>query len=113
MKDITDITEYLRAHLGAKLVCYITNTYSTSILQSWIDGKTSPNEDQQQRLRAAETIYTRVARHEESFEVAAAWFRGTSAIVLGSEVSPAEAIRGGYYEAASYAAGDMIAGAFS
>lgn len=87
-----ELTEQLRAVLGARLVAYLGSVRETRAVNQWADGAREPSADVQQRLRVALQIALTIAG-SESAAVAQAWFQGLNPQL--EDRSPARLLREG------------------
>lgn len=80
MRTFAEICEELREILGAKLLAYIAGVSATSILQDWIDGKSTPTPAQAKRLETAQKVAF-IVHQNHSAKVAQLWFQGTEELL--------------------------------
>jgi excisionase family DNA binding protein len=87
---IDEVVVRLRAVLGARLVAYIGNVTTTSVVQAWADGKAVPDAENDARLRTAVYALGTLELRLDPVTIGT-WFKGMNPI-LGDE-SPARFIR--------------------
>ena len=88
--SIDEVVVRLRAVLGAKLVAYIANVNTTSIVRAWADGAARPESASETRLRTAVEALVILSEALDPVTIAT-WFQGMNP-TLGDE-APARVIR--------------------
>jgi hypothetical protein len=103
---IDEVVVRLRAVLGARLVAYIGNVTTTTVVRAWADGKAVPDAENDARLRTAVYALGILEAWLDPVTIST-WFQGMNPIL--GDVSPARFIR----NAAPHAATDVLVAARS
>ncbi len=103
--SFSEVAKELRELLGARLVAYIGGVQNTRAVRDWAEGKHTPSEDEQQRLRLALQVALLITEADD-YEIAQAWFQGMNPQL--DDRSPARMLRDG---ALDEAGADVIAAA--
>jgi hypothetical protein len=87
-----EVVAELRDGLGARLVAYLAGVGETRAVNEWTEGKRTPSDETQQRLRFALRITIPIVA-ADSPEIAQAWFQGLNPQL--EDRSPARLLREG------------------
>ncbi len=87
-----EVVGELREGLGARLVAYLAGVGETRAVNEWVEGKRTPGDETQQRLRFALRITIPIVA-ADSPEIAQAWFQGLNPQL--EDRSPARLLREG------------------
>jgi hypothetical protein len=87
-----EVVAELRDGLGVRLVAYLAGVGETRAVNKWADGKRSPGDETQQKLRFVLRIVLPIVA-ADSPEIAQAWFQGLNPQL--EDRSPARLLREG------------------
>jgi hypothetical protein len=87
---LTELVSRLRETLGVRLVAYIANVDSTGPVSAWADGKRSPGQLDEQRLRLAYQV-AEMLRERYSPATVQSWFQGMNSAL--DYAAPARLLR--------------------